>query len=214
MNLHSALTQIISETGSQQFFLSEDEQEIFEQVESKEPSLEKEEAKEYTPAQEYIDLFTELSTSEQNVLEFQKDSTAIYDESSSSENEADKGDSLSQESLILDPVEEEEILVEAYLPDIHSQVLFHDPYAHFLQTFGEGSRVFLSSMLQTERKSFKATIIEQKECEFPCLSSLLKELSKKDQSWDHLKDWLHWKTMFVSQTVNIPVRVGQVGKAQ
>ena len=94
-------------------------------------------------------------------------------------------------------MEEEEVLVEACLLDIHNQVSFHDPYVHFLETFEEGSRVFLSSMLQTERKFFKAVIMEQKEWEMPCLSSLLKELSKKDQSWDHLMDWLHWKTSFV-----------------
>ena len=104
--------------------------------------------------------------------------------------------SLSLESLLLDPVEEEEILVEASLPDICSQVSFHDPYAHFLHILEEGSRVFLSSMLQIERKFFKAAVMEQEEWELPCLSSMLKELSKRDQSWDHLMDWLHWKTMF------------------
>ena len=150
---------------------------------------------EQDPAQEYMDLFTELNTLEKNVSELQEDNIAIYDESSSSE---DEEDSLSQESLILDPVEEEEILVEASLPNFHSQVSFHDPYAHFLHTFEEGSKVLLSSMLQTERKIFKAAVIEQKEWELPCLSSLLKELSRKDQPWDHLMDWLHWKTMFVS----------------
>ena len=153
---------------------------------------------EQDPAQGYIDLFTELSTLEQNTSELQEDSTAIYDESSSSESEADEGDSLSQESLILEPVEEEEILVESSLPDIHNQVSYHDPYAHFLHTFEEGSKVFLSSMLQIEGKFFKAAVVEQKEWELPCLSSMLKELSRKDQPWDHLMDWLHWKTMFVS----------------
>ena len=147
LNLPSALLQIISETGNQQFFLSKDEEEILEQDESKEHPLEKEEAKEYTPAQECIDLFIELNTSEQNISELQEDSTAIYDESSSSESEADGGDSLSQGSLILEPVEEEEILVEASLPDTPSQVSFHDPYAHLLHTFEEGSKVLLSSML-------------------------------------------------------------------
>ena len=150
---------------------------------------------EQAPAQEYMDLFTELSTPEQNISELREDSTPKYDESSSSE---DEGDSLSQEILLLDPVEEEEILVEASLPDICSQVSFHDPYAHFLHTFEEGSKVLLSSMLQTEGKFFKAAVIEPKEWELPCLSSMLKELSKKDQPWDHLMDWLHWKTMFVS----------------
>ena len=96
-----------------------------------------------------MDLSTELSTSEKNTSELQEDNTSIYDESSSSENEEDEGDSLFQESLILDLVEEEEILDEACLPDIHNQVSFHDPYGHFLQTFEERSRVFLSSMLQT-----------------------------------------------------------------
>ena len=71
----------------------------------------------HTPAQEYIDLFMELSTSEQNISELREDSAAIYDESSSSE---DEGDTLPQESLLLNPVEEGEILVEAILPDIHS----------------------------------------------------------------------------------------------
>ena len=95
-------------------------------------------------------------------------------------------------------MEEEEILVEASLPDIHSQVSVHDPYAHFLHIFEEGSKVLLSNMLQAETKLFKAAVVEKKEWELPCLSSLLKELSKRDQSWDHLMDWLHWKTMFVS----------------
>ena len=142
-----------------------------------------------------MDLFTEPCTSEQNISELREDSTPIYDESSSSE---DEGDTLLQESLILHPVEEEEIMVEAGLPDIHSQVSFRDPYERFLQTIEEGSKVWISSMLQTERNFFKAAVIKQKERELPCLSSMLKELSKKDQSWDHLKDWLHWKTMFVS----------------
>ena len=137
----------------------------------------------------------ELGPAEQNIPESWKDSSATYDESSSSE---DEGDTLPQESLLLNPVEEGEILVEASLPDIHSQVSCHDPYVHFLQTFEEGSKVFLSNMLQTERNFFKAAIMEQKEWELPCLSSMLEELSKKDQPWDHLKDWLHWKTMFVS----------------
>ena len=68
----------------------------------------------------------------------------MYDESSGSE---DEGDTLPQESLLLNPMEEEEILVEAYLPNIHNQVSFHDPYAHFLQTSKEGSKVLLNNML-------------------------------------------------------------------
>ena len=147
------------------------------------------------PAQEYIDLLTELSTSEKNISELQEDNTAIYDESSSSE---DEEDSLLQESLILDPVEEEEVQVEACLPDIHNQVSFRDPYAHFLHIIEEGSRVFLGSMLQIERTFFKAAVMGQEEWELLCLSSVLKELSKKDQPWDHLMDWLDWKTLFVS----------------
>ena len=150
---------------------------------------------EQAPAQEYMDLFTEPCTSEQNISELREDSTPIYDDSSSSE---DEGDSLSQESLLLDPVEEEGILVEAKLPEIHSQVSFHDPYVHYLHTFEEGSKVFLSSVLLTERKFFKAVVIGQKEWELPYLSSPLKALSKKYQSWEQLMDWLHWKTMFVS----------------
>ena len=157
------------------------------------------------PAQEYIDLLTELITSKKNISELQEDDTAVYDESSSSE---DEEDSLLQESLILDPVEEEEILVEACLPNIHSQVSFHDPYAHFLHILEEGSRVFLSSMLKIEREFFKAAVMEQEEWELPCLSSMLKELSKKGQPWDHLMDWLHWKTMFVSYTCKYFSRVG------
>ena len=199
MNLHSALPQIIGENGRQQLFLSkeeeESEEEVLEHDESKELTLEEEEAKEYAPAQEHMDLFTEHCTSEHNISELREDSTPIYDESSSS---GDEGDSPSQESLLPDPVEGEEILVEASLPDIHSQVPFHDPYAHFLHTLGEGSKVLLSSMLQTQRNFFKAVVFEQKEWELPCLSSMLKELIKKDQPWDHLVDWLHWKTMFVS----------------
>ena len=71
MNLHSALLKIISETGNHQPSFSEDEEvskeEILEQIEIKGPSLEKEEEMEQTTAQEYIDLFTELITSEQNI---------------------------------------------------------------------------------------------------------------------------------------------------
>ena len=88
LNLHSALPQIISETGDQQPSFSEDEEESKEEVlgqdENNEPSPEKEEAKEQTPAQEYMDLFTEISSLEQNISELQEDSTVIYDESSSS----------------------------------------------------------------------------------------------------------------------------------
>ena len=76
----------------------------------------------------------------------------MYDESSGVE---DEGDTLPQESLLLNPMEEEEILVEACLPNIHNQVSFHDPYAHFLKTFKEGSKVFVSSMLRTERNFFE-----------------------------------------------------------
>ena len=107
--------------GGQQRFISDDEEEnkgeILEEDVNNEFSLEKEEAMEEDPAQEYMDLFTEPCTSEQNISELQEDNTAIYDESSSSE---DEGDSLERESLLLDPVEEEEILVEASLPNIHS----------------------------------------------------------------------------------------------
>ena len=87
--------------GGQQPFISEDEEEnkeeIFEKFESKQFSLEEEEAKEHTPAQEYIDLFTELNPPDQNISKLQEDSTAIYDESSSSENEEYEVDYLSQE---------------------------------------------------------------------------------------------------------------------
>lgn len=110
------------EIKDQQSFLSEYEEEskedILEQDENNEPSLQKEEAMEVTSAQEYTDLFTKIGPVEQNISELQEDTTARYDGSSSSDNEEDKGDSLSQESLALDPVEEGEILVEAYLPNI------------------------------------------------------------------------------------------------
>lgn len=196
---HESINNECHEIGHQQSFLSEDEEEgkeeVLEHDESKELTLEEEEAKEYAPAQEHMDLFTEPCTSEQNISELREDSTPIYDESSSSE---DEGDSLSQESILLDPVEEEEILVGASPPYICSQVSFLDPYAHFLHIFQEGSKVLLSSMLQTRINFFKAAVFEQKEWELPCLSNMLKELSKKDQPWDHLMDWLHWKTMFVS----------------
>ena len=78
--------------------------------------------------------------------------TSIHNESSGSENE---GDTLSQESLLLNPMEEEEILVEACSPNIPSQVSFYDPYAHFLQTFEEGSKVFLGGMLQIAARNKK-----------------------------------------------------------
>ena len=61
----------------------------FEQVETKEPSLEKKEAIEQTPAQEYIDLLTELSQLNQNISELGEYNVAIYDESSSSKDEGD-----------------------------------------------------------------------------------------------------------------------------
>lgn len=52
--------------GGQYPFISEDEvenkEEIFEQFESNEPSLEKEEAMGQTTSEEYMDLFTELNT--------------------------------------------------------------------------------------------------------------------------------------------------------
>ena len=146
LNLHFALPQIISESRNHQPSFLEDEEvrkeRILKKIEIKGPSLEKEEAMEQTTAQEYIDLFTELDTIEQNISELPEDSTAIYDESSSSENEEDEGDSLPQESLLLDPVEEEEILVEAYLPNIHNQVSFHDPYAHSCKNLRKDQRYF------------------------------------------------------------------------
>lgn len=75
LNIHSALSQIISNSfrvfGNQQPFISkgeeENNEEFFEWVETKEPSLEKQEAMEQTPAQEYMDLFIELSPPNQNI---------------------------------------------------------------------------------------------------------------------------------------------------
>ena len=64
LNLHSSLPHIINETGNQQPSFLEDEEEskeeILEQDENSEPSLEKEEAKVQAPAQEYLDRFMEL----------------------------------------------------------------------------------------------------------------------------------------------------------
>ena len=56
LNLHFFPSQTINSNGDQQPFISKDEEEneedIFEQAEIKGPSLEKEEVKEHTPAQE------------------------------------------------------------------------------------------------------------------------------------------------------------------
>ena len=117
LDIFSASSQIMSNSfyviGNQQTFSSkveeESNEEIFEQVETKEPSLEKQEAMEQTPTQEDIYLYTELSPLNQNISELQEDDIAIYDESSSSDYNEDEEVFLSQEDIYLDPVEKEEI---------------------------------------------------------------------------------------------------------
>ena len=116
---------------------------------------------EQTPAQEYIDVFTELSPPNQNISELQEDNTVVYDDSSSSEDNEDEEDFLSQKNLFLDPMEEEVTLVESYLSNTHNQLLFQYPYAHFLQTFREGSKVIKSILLQTTRNILKAAAKKQ-----------------------------------------------------
>ena len=92
---------------------------------------------------------------------------------------------------------EEVILVETYLPKIHNQVLFQDPYARFLKFFEEGIKVASSKVLSEERRFFSTAAKKQNEGEWPYLSSLPKEM-RKDQSWNHLLDWLYWKREFIS----------------
>ena len=92
--------------------------------------------------------------------------------------------------------EKEVILVETYVPIIHNQVPFQDPYDDFLKTFEEGMKIFSNSMFPEARK-YLTTAKTQKEWEWPCLTSMLKEMSK-DQSWNHLLDWLYWKREFIS----------------
>ena len=134
----------------------------------------------------------------QSIPGLQEDNTAIYDESSSSDNNEDEEKVLSQKNLYLDPVKKEEmILVEPCLPNTLHQALFQDPYAHFLEAFKEGIKVIRSSALPKERRLFSVAAEKQKEWEWPHLSSLPKEM-KKDQSWNHLLDWLYWKREFIS----------------
>ena len=82
-------------------------------------------------------------------------------------------------------MEGKEILVEACLPNIHDQVSFHDPYAHFLQTFEEGSRVFSNNMLPAERRFFEAAILEQEE-EIPLNFKIQEESDQAFKS--HIED--------------------------
>lgn len=173
-------------------------EEIFEQVETKEPSLEKEEAIEHTSAQEYNNLFIELSPLKQDTSGLLEDNIVVYDEFSNLDDSEDEEDCLPQKNICLDPVEKEEvILVETYLPKIHNQALFQDPYAHLLKEFKEGIKVLRSSVLPKLRRLFSIDAKKQKEWEWPCVSYMLKVMSK-DQSWNHLIDWMYWKREFVS----------------
>ena len=88
------------------------------------------------------------------------------------------------------------ILVETRLPNTLNQALFQDPYAHFLKIFEEEIKVIRSSILPKARGLFSIAAKKQKEWEWPCLSNLPKEM-KKDQSWNHLLDWLYWKREFI-----------------
>ena len=98
----------------------------------------------------------------------------------------------------LDPLEKEEmILVETHIQNNLNQALFQDPYVKFLNIFEEGIKVIRSSVLPKARRLFSTAAKKQKEWEWPCLSSLPKEM-KKDQSWNHLLDWLYWKRDFIS----------------
>ena len=127
-NLHSDLYHIISnnfhENGIQQLFNAEDEEEsneeTLEQDEYTEPSPERVEVINENPAQEYVNIFTELNTLVQKISELQDDNTAKYDESSSSDDDEDEGVFLSEKDLLFDPVEKEEILVENHLPITHN----------------------------------------------------------------------------------------------
>ena len=124
----------------------ESNEEIFEQVETKEPSLERVEVIKHTLAQEHGDLFTDFSPLNQNISGLQEDNTAIYDEPSSSDNNEYEEEFLSQKNLFLDPMEEKITLVETYLLNNPNQVLFEDPFAHFLKTFEEEIEIVRSSV--------------------------------------------------------------------
>ena len=85
------------------------------------------------------------------------------------------------------------ILVETYLSNTPNQVLFQDPFAHFLNTFEEGIEIVRNSVSPNAKKKFSTAAKEQVRWEWSfCLSSMLKEMSK-DQSWNHLIDWIYWK---------------------
>ena len=94
------------------------EEEFLEQDEDKGPSPERIEVIKDTPTQEHDDIFTKYSSLNQSIPGLQEDNTAIYDESSSSDNNEDEEKVLSQKNLYLDPVKKEEmILVEPCLPN-------------------------------------------------------------------------------------------------
>ena len=144
-----------------------------------------------------MDLFTKYSPLNQSIPGLQEDNTTIYDESSSSDDNEDEEDFLSQKNLFLDPVEEKITLVETYLSNTPNQVLFQDPFAQFLKTFEEGIDIFRSSVSPNAEKNFSTAAKKQGKWEWPCLSSMLKEM-RKDKSWKHLLDWIYWKREFIS----------------
>ena len=90
-DIFSTSFQIISNSfhviGNQQTFSSKDEEErneeIFGQVEIKEPPFEKVEVIEHTPTQEHSNLLIGYSPLNQSILGLQEDNTAKYDDSSS-----------------------------------------------------------------------------------------------------------------------------------
>ena len=87
--------------------------------------------------------------------------------------------------------------METHIPNTPNQALFQDPYVDFLKTSEEGIKVANNSISTSATKFFRTAVEKQSKWECPCLSYILKEMSK-EQSWNHMIDWMYWKREFVS----------------
>ena len=86
---------------------------------------------------------------------------------------------LSQKNPNHNQMEQEVALDEAHGLNPHSQVLFRDPFASFLETFEKGVKYARSSLLQGLKKILGITIKKQVRLEWPFyFFSTLKEMNK------------------------------------
>ena len=107
-------------------------------------------------------------------------------------------DFISQKSLKHSQVEEGVVLNEAYVSSPRIQVLFQDSFADLLEAFEEGVKHVKSSLMQNFNNILGTTVQTQMRWEWPFdFSKTVKELNQ-DPPWNHILDWLYWKTKFTS----------------